>query len=86
MARNKATDRKCAEILACIVNTCNEKQNSQHNGPVVGFGPDWGDHSLTVYRKGDHTHVGCISGESSFAELVDQLHALLIEGEGLSWA
>lgn len=83
----RVTEKKCAEILAFIVKTCNENMDFKGGGvPVIGFGPDWGGNSLTMYTKGTHTHVGSVAEESDFATLIDQLHDRLINGRGLSWA
>lgn len=87
MADRKKTDRKCAEIMAYIVNQCNEEHMDAKGtkGPLISFGPDWGGNSLTVYKNGSHSHVGNVSDDGTFEQLIDQLHDLLIAGRGLSW-
>jgi hypothetical protein len=86
-AKRRDTHKKCSDILACIVNQVNtvesEKFAYQH-GASVGFRHDFGDNTLTIYVNGNHTHVGTPGG--TFEELIDQLHNLLINGKGLSWA
>lgn len=81
------TDQKCAEILRRIIALCNDNVDFEAGGVlVIGFGPDWGQNSLTVYLKGNHSHVGQISDPSPFEELVSQMYDLLLNGRGLSWA
>lgn len=77
------TSDKCREILEAIVAACGDENEKSIR---IGFGPDWGGNTLTVYRGYDHTHVGDISAAGTFEALVDQLHDLLIKGRGLSWA
>jgi hypothetical protein len=81
------TDEKSTAILKAILDICNktlEDPASDRMGRVMGFGPDWGGNALTVYVGDSHTHVGDSNG--TFEQLIDQLHAQLIDGRGLSWA
>ena len=77
-----STAEKAEEILRWIVARCNEKPES--NNTQVGFAADWGGNSVTVWIGSRHTHVGL--PETEWDDLVDQLHALLTEGRGLSLA
>jgi hypothetical protein len=79
------TQKKCEEILRSIVAACNEVPDHK-GGPVIGFAPDWGGHSLTVWKNSSHTHVGNIADDGTFEQLIDQLHDMLLKGRGLSWA
>jgi hypothetical protein len=97
--KENATHRKCADIVRFLVNHCNAHPEGKGSGqPVIGFGPDWGDNTLTIYRKAaeaellcghvlyDHTHAGSSDDEGgAFDDLVDELYDLLINGRGLSW-
>ena len=51
--------------------------------PVVGFGPDWGGNSMTVYWGDTHTHIGL--PECTLEQLINQMYNLMCEGGGLSW-
>jgi hypothetical protein len=82
------TNEKSTAILKAILDICNksleEDPTADPMGRVVSLGPDWGGNALTIYVSNSHTHVGTPGG--TFEQLVDQLHELLIEGRGLSWA
>lgn len=83
------TSKKCEEILRAISHECTaqfEKREESESvfPPVFVFEPDaWGENTLTVWKNGSHTHVGVPDG--SFEQLVDSLHNLLVNGNGLSW-
>ncbi len=81
----RETQKKCEEILRSMLQTCNDSPDHK-GGPLVGFSPDWGGHSLTVWVRNSHSHVGNVSEDGTFEELIDQLHDLLLKGRGLSWA
>jgi hypothetical protein len=79
------TAEKCEEIFRNIVERCNKANEENPTAPAIAFGPDWGGNALTIYfgaKMEDHTHVGW--GEGTFEKLIDGVHALLLEGKGLS--
>lgn len=79
------TAEKCEAILRNIVKRCNDAEAKNPTAPAIAFGPDWGGNALTIYfgaEMQDHTHVGW--GEGTFEKLIDGVHDLLIEGQGLS--
>jgi hypothetical protein len=81
------TARKSEEILRAILAHCNSRLAAGEEEWAIAFGPDWGESSLTIYDpKHGHTHVGGVFPEDTFEELIDQLHAQLVQGRGLSWA
>jgi hypothetical protein len=80
------TQDKCAAILKEIVRRCNEDGEGPGSGSmVIGFGPDWGGNSLTLFIGDNHTHVGSSDDEYPFDQLIDRLHDQLLEGKGLSF-
>lgn len=81
-----STGDHCREIFREILRRCNEtveKDPSNPTGMTVGFGPDWGGNSFTLYMDGSHTHVG---GGDTFEGLIEVLHKRLVNDEGLSLA
>lgn len=78
-----STDLKCREIVQHIIRSCNEDEKGDR--VVIGFEPDCGVNSLTVHCADlGHSHVGFPG--CAFEQLVDELHALLCHGRGLSFA
>lgn len=77
--------KRCEQILLDIVRRCNERRD---RGIAVGFAPDWGGNSLTVFMDDSHTHVGGVgsSDDVSFEDLIERLHERLLDGKGLSLA
>lgn len=77
------TNEKCKAIIEKIIAMSNEIPS--HKTPVISFAPDWGGNSLTICVEGKgHTHCG--DPNASFDQLVEELHMLLCEGKGLSFA
>jgi len=79
-----AQEDKAKAILEWIAQRANE-------GLAVAFEHDCGGFSLTIsvgcgfrYASSHHTHVGHPT-QGTLDDLVDQLHALLIQDRGLSW-
>lgn len=87
------TEEKCAQIIKYIVNHCNDPKviaETDAGGRAgISFSPDHGECSITVDISGKgHSHVGNwwdTATPESFTKLVDELHALLISGRGLSF-
>ena len=77
----RVVNQKCREIIKAITKRCDDP-NVDKCESVVGFTRDWGGNSLTVLIDGGHTHVG--DPEHPFWMLVEDLHALLTSGFGLS--
>lgn len=81
--------KRCEQILLDIVRRCNDRRKNRLDSSIaVGFAPDWGGNSLTVFMDDSHTHVGGVgkSDDVSFEDLIERLHARMIDGEGLSLA
>lgn len=55
-----------------------------NSGKNITLEEDFGNNTLTIYVDKQHSHVGVPGG--SFEQMVDNLHGLLCEGRGLSWA
>ena len=63
--RNYDHLRRCEQILRNILDRCNASRAfGGGSDAVVGFGPDWGGNSLTVFIDDSHTHVGMNEGLS----------------------
>ena len=75
------TKEKCLEIIKAIVAACNEQPET--DAVVVGFTPDWSGNSLTVQLNRAHSHVG--DPGATFSQLVDDLHNMLVNKNGLSF-
>ena len=65
------------EIIGGIVALANQ-------GESVTLTEDLGENTLTICVGSAHTHCGVPDG--SLDTLIDHLHALLVDGVGLSWA
>lgn len=85
MEHSEETKRKAVEILGYIVKQCNDDIGKSRKEQLISFGADWGGNSLTVFQNGRHSHVGSVSDDATFEQLIDQLHDLLLKGHGLSW-
>lgn len=77
------TQEKCEAILKAMLGEINSL-----DGLSITLGSDWCGNTGTVIVKkqngtGMHTHVGVPDG--TFETFVDQLHATLCDGCGLSW-
>ena len=70
-------EMRALEVVQRIV----DLTNTNH---AVSFEKDWGGNSLTVVIGDFHTHVGL--PEADFDQLLDELHAVVVEGGGLSFA
>ncbi len=81
MTKKNEIDKKCQEIMEVIVELANKEG-------FIGFEEDFGGNTLTILlgQKDSHRHTHIGSTDSSFAELVDDLHRTLIGKSGLSWA
>jgi hypothetical protein len=84
----KTTLEKCEEIIRAILDRCNKQfEENESSDVVIGFAPDWGGPSLTIFDKDlGHTHIGGFHDGARFEDLIDDLHAQLTRGAGLSWA
>lgn len=79
------TEQQALAIVLAIRDACDREGGQGEPMLRVGFAPDWGGNSLTIlYADGSHTHVG--DTDDTDDQLVEQLHALLCEGRGLSRA
>ena len=72
------TEMKCELILRKMLEIANSGNN-------LTLEEDFGGNTMTISIKDQgHTHVGVPDG--NFDVLVNNLHDLLLEGRGLSWA
>ena len=77
LAEREREIERMREIIGGIVALASQ-------GESVTLTEDLGENTLTICVGSAHTHCGVPDG--SLDTLIDHLHALLVDGVGLSWA
>ena len=85
----KAEQQKALEVLNWIARYVADFREDG-NEKRIAISTDWGLGSATIsLDTGGHTHIGVPYNDQpedeAIAIFVDQLHALLTKGQGLSW-
>lgn len=80
---DQATAQKALEVLTTIA-----KRVAKEPDFKIALSHDWGFGSATVELAGGHTHIGDDDGTDAerMESFIRDLHALLIDGRGLSLA